>query len=127
MRLWQQEVRVQRPEHWLMKVAHNLSIDRLRRAGRFTSETNGSPAADEKDERDPAWHYQHRELRAQLDRVLDTLPEQQRSLIILYDVQGLSGATCAEILGINVGQVKVYLHRARRRMRLKLEGRYGKA
>ncbi len=124
MRLWQQEVSVQRPEHWLMKVAHNLSIDRLRIAGRLTSETYDSLADDNKDERDPAWHYQHGELRDQLGRVLDTLPEKQRSLIILYDVQGLDGATCAEILGINVGQVKVYLHRARRRLRLKLEGRY---
>jgi DNA-directed RNA polymerase specialized sigma24 family protein len=28
---------------------------------------------------------------------------------------------CARIVGLNVNQVKVYLHRARRRLRLKLE------
>jgi DNA-directed RNA polymerase specialized sigma24 family protein len=34
----------------------------------------------------------------------------------------MSIAECAQIVGINVNQVKVYLHRARRRLRVELEG-----
>jgi RNA polymerase sigma-70 factor (ECF subfamily) len=49
------------------------------------------------------------------------LPEPQRSLVVLFDVHGLDGAACARILGINTNQVKVYLHRARRRLRRELE------
>ena len=56
-----------------------------------------------------------------LFRSVDTLPESHRSLIVLFDVQGVDGATCARILGLNVNQVKVYLHRARRRLREQLE------
>jgi DNA-directed RNA polymerase specialized sigma24 family protein len=37
-------------------------------------------------------------------------------------VHGLDGASCARILGLNRNQVKVYLHRARRRLREQLEG-----
>ncbi len=40
---------------------------------------------------------------------------------MLFDVQGMTGAECAEILDLNVNQVKVYLHRARRRLRQALE------
>jgi DNA-directed RNA polymerase specialized sigma24 family protein len=39
----------------------------------------------------------------------------------MFDVQGYDGATCARVLGLNVNQVKVYLHRARRRLREQLE------
>jgi DNA-directed RNA polymerase specialized sigma24 family protein len=33
----------------------------------------------------------------------------------------MSAAECARIVGLNVNQVKVYLHRARRRLRVGLE------
>ena len=56
-----------------------------------------------------------------LRRLIDKLPEPQRSLIVLFDVQGMNGAECARILDIDANQVKVYLHRARRRLRLGLE------
>jgi DNA-directed RNA polymerase specialized sigma24 family protein len=36
----------------------------------------------------------------------------------------MSGEQCAAVVGISVNQVKVYLHRARKRLRQKLEGRY---
>ena len=47
--------------------------------------------------------------------------EPQRSLVILFDLQGLKGEACARVLDINVNQVKVYLHRARRKLRSELE------
>jgi len=73
------------------------------------------------DGRDPAWHYEHNELAGELRKLVDTLPEPQRSLLVMFDVQGLDGATCARVLGLNANQVKVYLHRARRRLREQLE------
>lgn len=119
MRYWQSGAGVRRPKEWLLKVGRNASLDRLRAAGRYTStidETN-EPG----DERDPAWHYQQAELSQRLDALISELPEPQRSLIILFDVHGLKGAACARILGISVNQVKVYLHRARRRLRREWE------
>ena len=58
---------------------------------------------------------------ASCGKLVDTLPEPQRSLLVMFDVQGLDGATCARVLGLNTNQVKVYLHRARRKLREQLE------
>ena len=69
----------------------------------------------------PAWHYEQHELAGELRKLVDTLPEPQRSLLVMFDVQGLDGATCARVLGLNANQVKVYLHRARRKLREQLE------
>jgi len=58
-----------------------------------------------------------RELRGHLGEVVDTLPEQQRTVILLRDVAGLDGPEVAETLGISEGNQRVILHRARTRVR----------
>jgi RNA polymerase sigma-70 factor (ECF subfamily) len=117
---WQRGAEVERPREWLMRVTRNACLDRLRRSGRLvSSEHPEEPEASE--DRDPAWHYEQEELGEKLRALVATLPEPQRSLIVLFDMQGLDGATCARILELNVNQVKVYLHRARRRLREQLE------
>ena len=103
---------------WLLAVARNACLDRLRRGRRTV--TVGEPFEVGAEDRDPAWHAQHDELAAQLRERIAALPEPQRSLVVLFDVQGLDGAACARILGLSVNQVKVYLHRARRRLRREL-------
>lgn len=121
LRFWQRGAGVRQPREWLMKVARNACLDRLRKSGRLVSD-NGMEIPERGDDRDPAWHFEQRELAARLRRAIDTLTEPQRSLVVLFDVQGMSTDECARIVGINVNQVKVYLHRARRRLRLELEG-----
>jgi RNA polymerase sigma-70 factor, ECF subfamily len=61
------------------------------------------------------------ELRGRLAEVIDTLPEQQRTVILLRDVGGLDGPEVAEALGISEGNQRVILHRARSRVRAGLE------
>jgi RNA polymerase sigma-70 factor, ECF subfamily len=117
---WQHGETVERPREWLLQVARNAALSRLRKAGRFvTKDPEEMPV--QSDRRDPAWHYEQHELGGALRKVLDTLPEPQRSLVVMFDVQGVDGATCARALGLNTNQVKVYLHRARRRLREQLE------
>ncbi len=122
MRYWQHGARVQRPREWLLKVGRNACLDRLRTAGR-----RGLHVADTaldieaQDRRDPAWHCEQSEIGDRLSALIDRLPEPQRSLVILFDVEGVKGEACARILDINVNQVKVYLHRARRRLRREWE------
>lgn len=121
VRYWQRGAGIERPREWLMKVARNGCLDRLRKSGRNLTGADDE-VFDVPDNHDPAWHYEHRELAAELQRAIARLREPQRSLVVLFDVQGMSAAECAQIIGINVNQVKVYLHRARRRLRLELEG-----
>jgi RNA polymerase sigma-70 factor (ECF subfamily) len=117
---WQHADTVERPREWLLQVTRNAALSRLRKAGRFvTKEPEEMPELS--DRRDPAWHYEQHELAGALRKLVDTLPEPQRSLLVMFDVQGVDGATCARALGLNTNQVKVYLHRARRRLREQLE------
>ena len=122
LRYWQLGTTVKKPREWLLKVARNACLDRFRKSGRLVSHEQEQPP-EPSEERDPAWHYEQRELSADLKQLVDTLPEPQRSLIVLFDLHGIDGAECAAILGLNVNQVKVYLHRARRKLRLQLEQR----
>ena len=117
-RYWQIGERIEKPKHWLLRVARNLCLDRIRKSGR---ELDGHDVEAAADHRAPDWHYEQTELSRALEELISALPEPQRSLIVLFDVRGFSGADCAAILGLNENQVKVYLHRARRRLRLKLE------
>ncbi|MFI5106902.1 MAG: RNA polymerase sigma factor, partial [Terriglobales bacterium] len=51
-----------------------------------------------------------------LDWMLDKLPEQDRQLLVLKEMEGFSVHELAEILGLNVNTVKVRLFRARGRL-----------
>lgn len=48
-----------------------------------------------------------------LERALSRLSEMQRMLVLLKDQQGYSYEEISRITGLNVVQVKVYLHRSR--------------
>jgi RNA polymerase sigma-70 factor (ECF subfamily) len=121
LRYWERGGNVRGPKEWLLAVARNACLDRFRRARR-TVDAEHAAVAEPGDDRGPAWHWHQRELKERLQSLITTLPEPQRSLVVLFDVHGLDGAACARILGISTNQVKVYLHRARRRLRRALEG-----
>jgi RNA polymerase sigma-70 factor, ECF subfamily len=120
LRFWEQGAEVREPRHWLLRVARNACFDRLRRSGRLVSHEDAD-LPEPGDDRDPAWHYQQDELGERLRSLVATLPEPQRSLVKLFDGEGFSGADCAAMLGLSPTQVKVYLHRARRKLRAQLE------
>ena len=61
-----------------------------------------------------------KELAERLERALDHLPFDQRSAIVLREVDGLSYEEIAYSLGVAVGTVKSRLTRARRALRLEL-------
>lgn len=122
MRYWQRGGSVKRPREWLLAVARNACLDRLRTASRRGLHVvDPGYEVEGEDARDPAWHCEQNELGERLGEAIGRLPEPQRSLVVLFDVQGVKGDACARILDININQVKVYLHRARRRLRRELE------
>jgi RNA polymerase sigma-70 factor, ECF subfamily len=61
-----------------------------------------------------------KELAAQLQHALDALPFEQRTAIVLREVDGLSYEEIAYSLGVAVGTVKSRLTRARQVLRLEL-------
>jgi RNA polymerase sigma-70 factor (ECF subfamily) len=61
----------------------------------------------------PEQHAQTREARALLDRFLDALPEDLRTVFILFELEGLTMAHMAELLGVPMGTIASRLRRAR--------------
>jgi RNA polymerase sigma-70 factor (ECF subfamily) len=51
---------------------------------------------------------------------LVALPPLEREVLIIFHLQDLPLASCAEVLGVPVGTVKSRLHRARRMLRARL-------
>lgn len=110
---------------WLYKIATNRSYDMLRAATRRPA---GSLEA-EMVEIEPIWttggageespdaHALRRELSIYLERSLTALPEDQRMVVLLVDVQGLDYHEVAEAMGIALGTVKSRLSRARAKIR----------
>jgi RNA polymerase sigma-70 factor (ECF subfamily) len=110
---------------WLYKIATNRSYDMLRASARRPA---GSLEA-EMVEIEPIWasgglgdeapdaHALRRELSIYLERALTALPEDQRMVVLLVDVQGLDYHEVAETMGIALGTVKSRLSRARAKIR----------
>jgi RNA polymerase sigma-70 factor, ECF subfamily len=54
---------------------------------------------------------------------IDALPDSQRQVVTLRDVEGLSGREVCEVLSISAANERVLLHRARSRVRAELAER----
>ena len=65
-------------------------------------------------------HPYSNEIRQDFENELETLPKQQRKVMKLT-YQGYSNKEAAKELELNINQVKVYLHRARKKLQNKLE------
>jgi RNA polymerase sigma-70 factor (ECF subfamily) len=109
---------------WLYKIAVNECWDYLRKkkvrplvyeadlSEEQVSRLDGIVSA----ERPPEGPNARAEAREVLDRMLTSLPEQDRQLLVLKEMEGFSVQELAEILNLNVNTVKVRLFRARGRI-----------
>ncbi len=112
---------------WLYRVAYNASLSQLRQ--RVDDELPDEGEASEDGlpipmprtlvdwDLTPEAVLGNREARAQLEAAIASLPESQRAVFLLRDVEGFSTADTAEALGLSEGAVKVRLHRARLALR----------
>jgi RNA polymerase sigma-70 factor, ECF subfamily len=112
---------------WLSRIALHEALARVRRGRRFAAlpeeETlSDLPASPRSGPEDRA---ANRELAAALAAAVDALPESHRAVFVLREVEGLSTAETAEVLGLSQPNVKVRLHRARAALRADLERRLG--
>ena len=95
---------------YLFTVAYHLLIDHTRKAKRISLQ--------ESFENDTQAAYQeNKALKKVLHDALATLSETQRSLVLLKDYEGYSYEEIGEITKLTTDQVRVYLHRARLKLR----------
>ena len=62
------------------------------------------------------------ESRRMIDSVIATLPPNQRLVITLRDVQGLTAEEACDLLDVSEANQRVLLHRARTKVRAAMEG-----
>jgi RNA polymerase sigma-70 factor (ECF subfamily) len=104
---------------WLIKIAGNLCRDRMKSRSRrgeiglvpeleATLYDKGSYGVD------PSIEAERNYTTQAVHRVLKGLPESQRELIVLRDLEGLSYQQIADVLECSVASVKLRLFRARR-------------
>jgi RNA polymerase sigma-70 factor (ECF subfamily) len=65
----------------------------------------------------PAIDAERAGLRSVVAEALGRLPERQRMVVQLFELDGFSGAEIAEMLGLSPGTVRWYLHEARQALR----------
>ncbi len=109
---------------WLLRIVTNCSYDLLRiRQRRPTTPIDDLLEDDEhstlvEDPSDgPEDLVQTQELAVSLQRALDTLPPDQRTVLVLSDVEGLNYEEIAAVTLVSLGTVKSRLSRARAKMR----------
>ena len=106
-----------------MRIVTNACYDQLRaKQRRPTTSLDASPDADwgewiGDDQEQPEEYAERQELGQVIQRGLDTLPPEQRMVIVLADIQGLKYDQVATTMGVSLGTVKSRLNRGRRKLR----------
>jgi RNA polymerase sigma-70 factor (ECF subfamily) len=118
---------------WVYRIATNTALDHLRRRGKPTDPVDPSlvdaTVAIEGDRN--VWTGEFRdtlegrvirdEMNACIREIINRLPENYRTVIVLGDLEGFSDREIAEILGLSLRNTKIRLHRARAQLRKALE------
>lgn len=127
IRLWKHldDVELGRAKAWLMRTTHNLSIDFIRKRKTAVGSTVSLEEMELREKLlcsnlDPFQHAHCRELGEELQAAVEALPEVQRKILLMFELNHCSQKEISELLQIPVNTVKVYLHRARHSLQRQL-------
>jgi RNA polymerase sigma factor (sigma-70 family) len=109
---------------WILRITTNCSYDQLRYRQRRPSASIEEIIEDEEHstllldhDEAPEDYAERQELNHYIQLGLSQLPEDQRAVLVLSDIEGLSYNEIAEAASISVGTVKSRLSRARSKLR----------
>lgn len=123
IRVWngrEQLNQIQNMEAWCMRITKNLSLDRLRSLSRKSTGPISEGLYVFTTEADPDVKTELSESMQHVSTMIAALPEKQRQVMHLRDVEGYSYNEICDILEMDMNQVKVNLFRARNAVREKL-------
>ena len=109
---------------WIYKITVNLCLDELKKRKKVVYldekvEVNDSELEIQlsSNEKDQAKLYEEKELKECMQKCIRELPEKQRIMLILRDIQGLPYEEISRITGIKLGTVKSQINRARLKLK----------
>lgn len=113
-KLWKnrKKVEVEKCKAWLFRTGHNALINFAKKKKRTVYNSDLVPEQLTIDN-----SFETKDI---VNLALSLLPPLQKSIILLRDLEGYKYAEISEILNISESQVKVYLYRARKKMKKQL-------
>jgi len=110
-----EDITFEKAKSYLFQAAYNRMLDVIKKDKRidFTDEINNPMSSEQPD----------LGLKEALDLALNTLPQIQKSAVLLRDYEGYDYKEIGGILDLNESQVKVYIFRARKNLRLFFTGK----
>lgn len=116
---WQDRQKIEsldNPPAWLLRMTHNRAIDRLRsRKVRQNNERAAAPTDQTLDT--PYRRTESADTLDHIHRLMQRLSVEQRTVLQLREVEGLSYREIADTTELSLEQVRVYLHRGRTKLR----------
>jgi RNA polymerase sigma-70 factor (ECF subfamily) len=106
---------------WVFRIAHNLCQDHFRALKKSSSNEEVHDGLVNLQETPVQKKMEQGEMSQCVQEQLNLLPESLRSVLIFSDVMEFSQQEIADILGLTVENVKVRLHRARKKFKAILE------
>jgi RNA polymerase sigma-70 factor, ECF subfamily len=100
---------------WVFRIAHNLCRDHFRTRKEFSSHTELHEGLVHLQETPLQKKMEQGEMSQCVQDKLNLLPESLRSVLIFFDIMEFSQQEIADVLGLTVENVKVRLHRARKK------------
>jgi len=110
---------------WLLRIGLNEALQRLRRDRRWPRIAPEVLEEEPSMSATPEQGLARAQLNHLLEQLVDDLPDSHRSVFVLREIEQLSTAEVAEVLGITADNVKQRLSRAKAMLRNALEARTG--
>lgn len=118
IRLWKRKDKLEEYrsiEAFAMTITKNLCLDKLK--SKAHKNVQLSAKHDETDETTPFIEVERNDTYERVKQLIDQLPEQQRMIIHLRDIEGYEYNEIADVLSISENTIRVNLSRARKKVR----------
>lgn len=124
MKVWNRREKwdqIESIEAFCLAICRNQALDKIRRMGRQNESLSeeSHETADSSYSSNPEEHAMQQDRIRLIRRLVDSLPEKQRTVMLLRETEGKTYKEIAEVMEITEEQVKVNLFRARQTLKQK--------
>jgi RNA polymerase sigma-70 factor (ECF subfamily) len=120
LKLWQQGEALQKIDNleaWAMRITKNWCLDKLRSKHRRIEDLEQIPV--QIDERPSAQQaLENKEIYSKIRQLIQQLPEKQKMVIQLRDIEGMSYKEIEQAIDMPLNQIKTNLFRARQKLKV---------